>query len=331
MKTLLNSCILNKTTILKNRVVVPPMASGTADDNGRATQKTFDHYKRLTTSKAGLIMVEYTYVHPFGKSEPNQLGLYTKEHTEAVRSIAKIIKDSGSLSAIQLVHGGAKSTYELTSGNLIGPSSIIIPSKVETLEKPREADLNDIELIIKSFVESANMAIAAGFDIIELHAAHGYGLNQWLSPITNKRSDDFGGTLKKRARILFNIVEQIKLNHPNILLSIRIPGEDHFDDGLSQVDMIWISKELETKGVSLINVSSGIGGWRRPRNKTGEGYLVENARIIQKEISIPVIGVGGIETSGYINKSLNNKSLSLAAVGRAILKNPGWGPQNGLI
>ncbi len=330
MLNLNSPLVLNKRIVLKNRILVPPMASQTANSQGFVTAKTLNHYERLASAKTGLVMVEYTYVHPFGKSEPNQLGIQSDLHTEGLGQIARRIKTAGSIPALQLTHSGAKSSREQTGGPLISPSGIAVPVKGAELETPDQASHSDIQTIKDSFVLAAHRAHQAGFEIIELHSAHGYGLNQWLSPITNQRSDLYGGSTENRARLLIEIVKEIKSQLPEVLLSVRIPGMDHFEGGLTSAEMISVVRMLETSGVNIINVSSGLGGWRRPRDRKGEGYLVDDAERIQRETQLPVIGVGGIKSAQYINDSLCKKRFSLAAVGRSILNDPMWGPSIGL-
>jgi len=322
---------LNNEIMLNNRIVVPPMASQTADKRGFVTKKTQDHYKRLTLSRAALIMLEYTFVHISGKSEDNQLGLSSDEHIQGLSNIAKIIESANLTPAIQLTHAGGKTSRSLTDGSMISPSAIRIPTKANDLDIPDRASLDQIYFLKKSFIESSVRAYKAGFKIIELHSAHGYGLNQWLSPITNQRNDLYGGDLFSRSRLLLEIIDEIKRRLPHILLSVRIPGMDHFQGGFSINESIQLSRILESHDVDIINVSSGIGGWKRPRQRYGEGYLVDDAKAIQKAIHIPVIGVGGIKTKNYINDSLDKGFFSLAAVGRAILNNPDWGSDIGLI
>jgi NADPH2 dehydrogenase len=171
----------------------------------------------------------------------------------------------------------------------------------------------------KGFIEAANRAVKAGFDLIEFHAAHGYGLNQWLSPLTNKREDIYGGNIENNLRILNEIIIEVKKNHPEILIAVRMPGQDFIPSGLTTEDGIYIAQTLEKIGVDILDVSSGIGGWRRPRDRTQEGYLVPEASVIQRAVGIPVIGVGGIETESFIDELIASGKISLAAIGRAIL------------
>jgi len=320
---------LNDKAILRNRVVVPPMASETADKLGFVTSETQMHYSRLTQSGASLLIVEYSFVHGSGRSEEYQLGISTDEHIPGLSSLSKIIHESGALAGIQFSHGGGKSERGLTGGVLMGPSAISVPVKDQILEIPSAMELSDIEIWKRSFLEAAGRAVRAGFDLIEFHSAHGYGLNQWLSPITNQRIDKYGIDLTGRLRLLLEVMKSVRENFPELLISVRIPGQDFLEGGLSIQDMTHVAQELEAHGVNIIHVSSGIGGWRRPISRKGEGYLVNEAIEIQKGVKIPVIGVGGIETGEYIDHGISNGFFTLAAVGRAILKDPrGWSEKN---
>lgn len=325
-----SSLKLNSKITLKNRVIVPPMASQTADQMGYVTQNTIDHYVRLTKSNAAMVMVEYTYIHPSGRSEENQLGIDSDDHIKGLHILRERIEQQGTIAAIQLTHAGAKSNRNLTRGVLISPSGIAVPIKGEELEIPDKATQEEIDLLKNAFFAAAKRATSAGFKVIELHSAHGYGLNQWISPITNQRADRYGGHNNGRFLILLEIVKMIKEHLPQVVLSVRIPGMDHAPNGLTYQDTTNLATELELAGVDIINVSSGIGGWRRPGSRSGEGYLVEDAAIINRYVNIPVIGVGGIKSTEYINQSLTQSCFTLAAVGRAILNDPLWGPRNGL-
>jgi len=306
----------------KNRVVVPPMASGTANLQGAVSLNTLSHYQKLTEAGAGILFVEYTYVHPSGRSELNQLGLDSDNKIPAHEELSSIIKKYGALAGIQLVHGGGKSAASLTGGKLLGTSSIVVPTKENNLEIPMETTLREIESYQNWYVEAAIRAAKAGYDIIELHSAHGYGLNQWLSPLTNQRIDEYGGSLQNRSKMLFEIFLKIRTALPDKILGIRIPGEDHFDGGLTQNEMLFVTQKLQDLGADFLDVSSGIGGWRRPADRTGEGYLLPEATLIQKNIKIPVIGVGGIESGAFIDDSIARQKVAFTAVGRKILKSP---------
>lgn len=310
----------NKT--VKNRVVVPPMASQTATTEGFITQETLQHYKKLSEADSGILMVEYTYVHPSGRSEENQLGIATDEHVDDLTALASLIKKSGALAGIQLSHGGAKSTKDLTGGILWGPSEIAVPSKDNSFEIPKQMNGIEIKTWKDAFLSATERAVRAGFELVEFHSAHGYGLNQWLSPLTNQRTDSYGGTLEGRAKLLCEIISSVRERFPHLILSARIPGQDFLEGGLSINDSIKLVELLKQAGLDLVDVSSGLGGWRRPRERTGEGYLISEAQEIQAQTTLPVIGVGGIKTGTYIDELIRAGIVSFAAVGRKILEAP---------
>lgn len=309
----------------KNRIVVPPMASQTADSLGYVTEKTVAHYECLSLSGAGIVFAEYSYVHPSGKSEPNQLGVHDNGSIEGLAKIAKVIHSSGALAGIQLVHAGGKTLTSISKSELMAPSAVRVPVRSWEPGTPREMQTCDIEAWKKWFEDAAVRAISAGFDFVELHAAHGYGLNQWLSPLTNQRTDEYGGSVKGRSRLLVEIVRGIRSRLPTSLISVRVPGQDHAPGGLTINDMAQTLKLLEAESVDIIHVSSGIGGWQRPGGRQSEGYLVADAALLKKAVALPVIGVGGIESGAVIDQFITERKIDFAAVGRAILKQPsGW-------
>lgn len=290
----------------------------------------FPFNERLSASGAGIIFTEYSFIHQSGKGEPNQLGVNLDEQIPGLRKISEIAHKSGALSGLQLVHTGGKTSFQLTGSDLIGASAVPVPVKGLDLETPQEATLAEIDQLIWWYIESAQRVYKAGFDIVELHAAHGYGLNQWLSPITNQRTDIYGGDISGRSLLLRKIALEIKNRFPELILAVRLPAQDHFPGGLTYQEMIWVTQELKNIGVDLIDVSSGIGGWRRPRGKTGQGYLVEDAAVLKLHTVLPVIGVGGIKTGDFIDEMLLQEKSDFAAIGRAVLENPILWYQNNL-
>jgi len=314
---------------LKNRVVVPPMASGTATRDGFVTPETVKHYSRLAQAGAGLLIVEYSFVHPSGRSEEQQLGISSHAQISGLSELVKVIHQQGSLAGIQLTHSGGKSSRELTAGALMAPSAIAVPVKEQQLETPSPMSLADIELWKSSFSQAAHRAVLAGFDLVEFHSAHGYGLNQWLSPLTNQRQDEYGRDLAGRSKLLQEIIQIVRRDFPGLLTSVRMPGQDFLAGGLTVDETTKLAKALEQLGVDIINVSSGIGGWRRPSSRTGEGYLAEEAARIQASVCAPVIAVGGIVSGEYIDDGVLTNRFRLAAVGRAILEDPkAWYEKN---
>lgn len=306
--------------LAKNRVVVPPMASQTANGEGFVTDQTVLHYESLAQSGAGIIFVEYSFIHQSGKGEANQLGVQNNDKISGLKKVSMSIQASGALAGLQIVHAGGKASSAVTGLPLVGPSPISVPIKGADLEAPQEMTSPQIQELIQWYLAAAHRAHQSGFDILELHAAHGYGLNQWLSPLTNQRQDIYGGSIENRSRLLVEIVQLVKREVPSLLLAVRLPAQDHVVGGLSTEEMTWVVAKLEELGVDLLDVSSGIGGWRRPAGNNGEGYLIADARLLKQRISIPVIGVGGIESGSFIDEILNDESVDFTAVGRAVLK-----------
>lgn len=307
---------------LRNRLVVPPMASQTAEFDGIPDAETFAHYERLGESRPGLLWVEYTAVTDSGRGEPRQTVLADQAAVPAYAQLARIIRRSGAKAGIQLVHAGGKSSAQQTGGRLLAPSAVAIPVKGQELEVPEALTADEVHGWRHSFVKSASLAVAAGFEWIQLHAAHGYGLNQFLSPITNHREDEFGGSLENRSRLLIETAAEIKRRHPGVGLAVRLAAQDHLPQGLTLAESAWIARKLGEVGVDLIDVSSGLGGWRRPDARNGEGYLIADAAFIRRESAMPVIGVGGIETGEYMDSILRAGLVDLVAVGRAVLRDP---------
>lgn len=304
----------------KNRVVVPPMASATADSMGLVTAQTLAHYERLGRSGAGIVFVEYSFVSLSGRSEDAQLGAHDDACLPGLSALAQGLKRQGVLAGIQLTHAGGKTSRGLTGGVLLAPSAVAVPVKGAPLETPDEMSVGDLEILIGDFLAAARRAEQAGFDIIELHAAHGYGLNQWLSPLTNHRRDAWGGTAEKRSRLLETLVSELSRRLQRALLAVRMPGRDFLPGGMELSEAMALAVRLERHGVHLLDVSSGIGGWRRPPERNGEGYLMEEAAAIQSVVRCPVVGVGGVQTGGFVDTVVREGRVSLVAVGRAILE-----------
>ena len=316
---------LNQDLTLKNRLVLPPMASGTCDSEGLVTQKTIEHYENLAQSGAGLMFVEYSFVNYHGRTEPNQMGAHSDLCIPGLSEVAKTLKKSGAVVGLQITHGGGKGSTKLPNGRLEGPSAVSVPSYNRVLETMEQMTAPEIEAMIQDFANAAQRAQKAGFDLVELHCAHGYGLNQWLSPVTNKRYDEYGGNLEKNSRVLFNVIEAIKERCPGFPIAIRMPAQDYLEGGLTSDDMQLIAQRLEKAGLCLVDISSGLGGWNLFKEHRSEGYLVAGATEIKKAVSIPVIGVGGIKSVEYFEEALAEERADLLAVGRGILEDAkGW-------
>ncbi len=304
---------------VRTRLALPSMASGTADEAGHVTERTLAHYERLVGPWHGLAFVEYSFVHALGKSEPNQLGVHSDAMAPGLGQLATAIRNRGAIPGIQLVHGGAKADAELIGRTPLGPSAVPVPAYGGDLPAPAAMTPAEVAEVFDAFQVAARRAERAGFEAIEIHAAHGYFFNQWLSPATNLRD----GSLAGRAALLVDLVAALRRDlRPSTLIALRFPGQDRYPGGLSVDDMIQVARWLQAAGADILDVSSGLGGWRRGREQRGEGYLVPDAAAIRAAVGIPVIGVGGIQSAAYIAEAL--ATVDMVAVGRATLADPGW-------
>ena len=304
----------------KNRIVMPPMATKLATTKGEVTEPLIEHYKERS-KYLGMLIVEHTYVAPTGKANPNQLGIYSDRLIEGLKRLAETIKGEETVAIIQINHAGGRAVKEIIGETPIAPSKVKLPN-IE--EEPREMTYRDIKEIKKAFVDAAIRAIKAGFDGVEIHGAHGFLLNQFTSPITNKRLDAYGGTFEKRIRLPLEITDEIrkKIGKDKLLL-YRLGADDMMPGGITIRDSIKLAKKLEDKGVDIMDVSGGLIR-SRPPNLTGQGYFVPLAEKIKKTINIPVIGVGGIRDPKYADKIIREERVDFIAVGRAMLNDPRW-------
>jgi 2,4-dienoyl-CoA reductase-like NADH-dependent reductase (Old Yellow Enzyme family) len=308
---------------LKNRIVMPPMGTGYADTKGEVTEKLLKHYTDRSRD-LGLLIVEHTYVAPQGRAGPNQLGIYSGDMVPGLTRLVEAVHEKGTPIAIQLNHGGGMSKSEVTGSKPVAPSPVVHPHR--GVETPRQMSHDDIEGVISSFRDAARRANEAGFDAIEVHGAHGYLLGQFHSPVTNKRQDEFGGSLENRVRLSRRIVAEIKRDlGPDYPVLYRIGVEDAapFSGGLSLQDGVESARMIVEAGVDIIDVSGGIGGGR-PEGLEGPGFYVPHAAAVKGVVDVPVIGVGGIQTAEEASMIVRSGRVDLVAVGRAYLSEPRW-------
>ena len=304
---------------LKNRIVMPPMAMDKGTSEGEVTDWIINHYLKRVTG-IGLVIVEHSYVHPLGKHSPRQMGIYDDKLIPGLTRLAKAIKGRGPAVAIQITHSGARisSAIEMQP---IAPSASPFFAK----ESPRTLKIEEIESLIWSFGEAAARAKKAGFDAVEVHGAHGFLLNEFHSPLTNKRSDKYGGGLENRIRFTLAVVSKVKEkigdDYPFLF---RLGADDRLPGGLTIEEAKIIAKKLVEAGVHILDVSGGLCGSRPQELKDTPGYFVYLAKEIKKVVDVPVIGVGGIKTREIADEIVRSGMVDLVAIGSAILKDPEW-------
>lgn len=319
MSLLFNNANIGKLE-LKNKVVMAPMCMYSSDDSGKIKPFHHYHYVARAVGGVGLIIIEATAVEPRGRISNRDLGLWDDEQIKKHKKLNKKIKLFGAKTAIQLAHAGRK--CEVVDCVPIAPSSIPFSSKAP-YKIPKEASLKEIKEIKSSFLKSAFRAKRAGYDALELHAAHGYLLCEFLSNLSNTRDDKYGGTLENRCRLVLEIANDL-IQNVKLPLIVRISADEWMNKGWDINDSIYLSKELEKLGVDAIHVSSG-GNQSAPEKAPviGPLYQVDWAKKIKSELKkTPVIAVGLITNAVESEYLLKNKYCDFVAFGRALLKNP---------
>ena len=300
---------------LKNRIVMAPMCVYSTDESGIVTDWHLHHYAARAVGQVGMIVVEATAVAPEGRISERDLGIWSDEHVDGLRTLVNSIKANGAVAAIQIAHAGRKS--EVT-GDIVSSSALPFDSKSKT---PKEMSKEDIMGAIAAFGQAARRAKEAGFDVIEVHAAHGYLINQFLSPITNTRTDAYGTSPENRFRFLKEVIVSVQESWTGPLL-VRISATDHHEDGLVAKDYVDYCVALKELGVDLIDVSTG-GLVNVPIN-IFPGYQVTHAEQIKHEANIDVGAVGLITSGLQAEEILQNDRADLIFIGRALLRDPYW-------
>lgn len=318
---------------VENRIVIPPMCQYAAVDGNVSDWHTV-HLGHLALSGAGLLIVEATAVEPEGRISPGDVGLWDDRTKEALEKVIQTVKNISPIRlGIQLAHAGRKAStfkpWERDGGISLdnGGWKTVAPSSVPYSEKytvPEELTRERIDAIVSSFAEAAGRAAEIGFDVIEIHAAHGYLLHEFLSPLSNKRTDDYGGSLDDRMRMTLDVFKAVRNVFPaDKPVGIRISAVDWVDGGWNLDDSIVLSRELERLGCDYIHVSGG-GLSDKQQLSVGPGYQVPYAQKIKENIHIPVIAVGLITDPEQAETILRTEQADMIAVGRGILYDPRW-------
>lgn len=312
---------------LKNRIVMPAMGVSLAEPDGCANEHIIRYYEERAKGGVGLIITEITRVEPeFGTAIPNQLGAYEMYQIPHLERLAERVHKYGTKILMQLQHPGREN-----KSNMIGGKQIVAPSAVMckvTQEMPRELTTEECTNIMKAFVKGAVLAKTAGFDGVELHAAHGYLLNQFLSPYTNKRTDRYGGSFGNRIRIMEEMITAIRhLCGPKFVISVRISGDEFVEGGLHLEDMVQIAQNLETYGIDVINVSAGIYETSTTIIEPAsypQGWKKHLGAAVRKAVNIPVITANNIKDPDVAEALLEEGCCDFVAVGRGHLADPEW-------
>jgi len=322
------------TVEVRNRLVIPAMATNYADSSGFVTQRLIDYYVERAKNNVGLIIIEETCIALGGKIIVNQLGVYDDAFIPGLRKLAEAIGETGTRCFLQLHHGGRRAQSKINNGlQPIAPSAI--PHR--TGEMPHELTLEEIDNLIEAYAQGARRAKEAGFDGVEGHFAHGYLVAQFLSPLTNKRTDKYGGDLASRVRFGIEIIQRIRQRAgEDYPLSTRICGDEYIKGGLTLKDTQKVAVMLEEAGVNVINVSAGYTASHEEGYLNAlipysfapmsipHGFYAHLAEGIKKVVKVPVIAVGRLDDPDVAEEIIAKGKADMVAIGRGFLADPAF-------
>jgi 2,4-dienoyl-CoA reductase-like NADH-dependent reductase (Old Yellow Enzyme family) len=312
---------------LCNRFVRSATWEGMCDEHGRPTARLAELYREMAHGGVGLIITGYTVVHPMGRQMTGAIGACSDKQIPVLSTLTEAVHGAGGKLMAQLFHAGAQTSARTIGEPPVGPSQVESPFYSGV---PRAMTMGEIDEVVTSFGQSARRAREAGFDGVQLHGAHGYLINQFLSPLTNVRTDKYGGSLNNRFRFLEEVYrsvrEQVGLDFP---VAIKLTGSDNLVGGLQIEDAVFFAGRLEALGIDAIEVSAGTSGSgegvpvRKVINSQDkEGYNAGLARRISEEVSVPVMLVGGLRSFSVIKKLLGDKVADLFSLSRPLIREP---------
>lgn len=305
---------------LKNRLVMPPMATAKAKE-GKMTQEICDYYEEKSAGGyLGLLIMEHMYINEEGRATKHQVSISRDSDVEGLKRVVAIVHNNNTPIFAQINHAGSQTI----SDTKLSASAIKHPRAKESSIIPKEMTIEDIKKVIEDFALAAKRVKEAGFDGVEIHSAHGYLLNQFYSPVTNKRQDQYGGHLVGRIQLHLEIIEAIrKVVGKDFPIALRLGACDYIEGGSTIVDAIEAAIAFEKTGVDILDISGGLIGYIIP-GKEQAGYFKEETKALKEAVTLPVLLTGGVTTSHAVKMLLQDEYADLIGVGRAIFKDSKW-------
>lgn len=328
MSTLFTPLSLRDLT-LRNRLWVSPMCQYSAVD-GVPQEWHHTHLAQFASGGAGLVIAEATAVSPEGRISPEDTGLWNDAQRDAWTPIVAAIRARGAVAGVQLAHAGRKaSTWSPFSGRrgtvaeADGGWRTVAPSEVafDGFAEPEALDLAGIDGVVEDFAAAARRAVEAGFEVLEIHAAHGYLLHQFLSPLSNLRDDEYGGSLENRARLLLRVIDAVADAAPAVPLLVRFSASDWAEGGWDAEQTAEVAGWAAERGVDFFDISSG-GLVAHQRITTGPGYQVDLAARVRRAAGVPVSAVGMIDDASHAERILTGGEADAIMAGREWLRDP---------
>lgn len=322
------SAIEIKNTTLPTPIVMPPMATGKSTPGGQITEDLLSYYaQRAANEHVSLIITEHSFVEISGKASTNQMSLADDCDTQALKKLADTIHENGAKAIVQLNHAGSAADPAITGAPCYGASALPHPNARHNKgQEVHELTKEQIHEITECFVRAAVRVKEAGFDGVEIHSAHGYLLNQFYSPLSNKRDDEYGAQcMENRVRFQLETIAAVrKAVGEDFPIAIRLGGCDYTEGGSTVEDAVAASKLFEKAGVDLLDISGGMFGYMY-QGLDFPGYFKEMTAAIKKEVSIPVLLTGGVKTTEEAENLLAEGCADLIGVGRALFADASWG------
>lgn len=308
--------------ILQNRLVMPPIVIDRADPEGYVTPEMLDFYREKTKGGYfGLVILENSYIAKAGKFDRRQLSIADDGVVEGLRQLVKTVHENGSKCLMQINHAGMKADEDRIGTIPVGPISF---EDLATGQRVRGLSVEEIGSIVQMFAHAAKRLEAAGFDGVEIHSAHGFLLDQFYSPLTNQRRDEYGGALRNRIRIHLQVIEAVRsMVGQDFVISLRLGASDYMPGGTTIDDSVEAARELEKAGVDLISVSGGLCGFTNPEDRS-QGYFSPLSEAIKKVVSVPVLLTGGVTQAQAAEELLADGKADLIGVGRAMFRDSQW-------
>ncbi|ODA42790.1 NADH:flavin oxidoreductase [Desulfosporosinus sp. BG] len=307
---------------LANRLVMPPMATSKASPDGEVSQEILDYYaEKSMGGYISLVIIEHSFIQENGKASHQQLSIADDRMINRLHELATTIQNNGCKAMMQINHAGSATSYDIIGSSPVAPSVIANPRKGSL---PRELSRQELDNLIDAFRLAALRTKEAGFDGVEIHSAHGYLLNQFFSPLTNHRTDEYGGDIYNRIRIHLEIIEAVRTAvGRDFPIFLRLGASDFREGGTTIEDSQIAAREFERAGINALDISGGFAGYQVP-GLNGQGYFAPLSEAIKKVASVPVILTGGVIEPQVAEQLLIEGKADLIGVGRAILNDSKW-------